>query len=274
MRTIESGGAGIPVLGVGTWQLRGQQATDIVLKALAEGFTHVDTARMYGNEAAVGKAVRESGVPRERIFLTTKVWPDDFRRRDFVAAVDDSLRELGLDHVDLLLLHWPAPSVPLEETIGALSEAVESGKARFGGVSNFNIALYRDAAEMARVPIVCNQVEYHPFIEQEELRHFLEQQGAAIVAYCPLAKGRVLRDPALGRIAERHGATPAQIALAWELSHPNVAAIPKTSTPARLTENLGALEIRLSEEERTEIAGLASPRGRMVELEGYAPDWD
>lgn len=274
MRTVESGDAGIPVLGVGTWQLRGQQATDIVLRALAEGFTHVDTARMYGNEAAVGKGVRDSDVPRDRIFLTTKIWPDDFARADFLVAFDASLRELGLDYVDLLLLHWPSPAVPLEETMGALSQAVGSGRARFGGVSNFNIALFRDAARLASVPIVCNQVEYHPFVEQERLRHFLEEQDAALVAYCPLAKGRVLEDPVLVRIAGDHGATPAQIALAWELSHPNVAAIPKTSTPERLAENLAALDIRLSEDERTEIAGLASPRGRMIELQGHAPEWD
>ena len=274
MRTVSSGGAEIPALGVGTWQLRGQEATDIVQKALAEGFTHIDTARMYGNESAVGRGVRDSHTPRDRIFLTTKIWPDDFARPDFLAAADASLRELGLDYVDLLLLHWPSPSVPLEETIDALSEVVESGKARFAGVSNFNIALFREAASLSRVPIVCNQVEFHPFIQQEVLRRFLEEQGCALTAYCPLAKGQVFHEPSLNRIAERHHASPAQIALAWELSHPNVAVIPKTATPARLPENLAALDIRLDPDEITEITGLASPRGRMVEMEGLSPEWD
>lgn len=274
MRTIISGEAEIPVLGIGTWQLRGDEATRIVARALAEGYSHIDTARMYGNEMAVGKGIAEADVPRERVFLTTKVWPDDFRGGDFAAAVDDSLRQLDTDYVDLLLLHWPSPTVPLEETMAALTLAAEQGKARHVGVSNFTISLFREAERLAGVPIVCNQVEFHPFIAQERLRLYLESEGRALTAYCPLAKGQVFREPVLRRIGETHGASPAQIALAWELSHPNVAVIPKTATPARLAENLAALNIPLSDEEKMEIAALGSPRGRMVELSGLSPDWD
>lgn len=274
MRTVSTHGAEIPVLGLGTWQLKGEQASGIVARALNLGYTHIDTARMYDNETAVGQGLRDSGVARDRIFLTTKIWPEDFARDDFLAAADDSLRNLGVDHVDLLLLHWPSPTVPLEETLDALSTVVEQGKARHAGVSNFTISLCQQAVAAARVPIVCNQVEYHPFIAQEKLRRFLESGNQALVGYCPLAKGRVHDDPVLKRIAESHGATPAQIALAWELSHPNVCCIPKTANPDRLAENLKAAEIALTAAEVAEIDTLASPGGRMVSVEGFAPDWD
>ena len=274
MRRISVRGAEIPALGIGTWQLRGRQAAEAVAEGLRLGYAHVDTARMYGNEAEVGAGIRESGVDRDRVFLTTKIWPDDFRRDDLRRAAEDSLRALGVDRVDLLLLHWPSPDVPLEETMDALSDVVENGLARFAGVSNFTIRLVREAQAAARVPLVCNQVEFHPFLEQEKLRRWLESEDMALVAYAPLGKGQVAGNEVLARIGARHHASPAQVALAWELSHPNVAAIPKSAKPERLEQNLRALEIELSHEERTEIAGLTSPAGRMTELAGYAPDWD
>ena len=274
MRTISAHGAEIPVLGIGTWQLSGRQAAEVVAEGLRLGYRHVDTARMYGNEAEVGAGIRESGVDRDEVFLTTKIWPDDFRRDDLRRAAEDSVRTLGVDRVDLMLLHWPAPDVPLAETVDALSGVVEDGLARFAGVSNFNIRLVEEARAAARVPLVCNQVEFHPFIEQEKLRRWLEDQGMALVAYAPLGKGQIANNEVLARIGARHHASPAQVALAWELSHLNVAAIPKSARPERLAENLRALEIELSHEERAEIAGLTSRDGRMIELEGYAPDWD
>lgn len=274
MRSIEAGGARIPVLGFGTWQLRGREAREAVAEAIRRGFRHIDTARMYDNEQAVGEGIRDAGLPRDELFVTTKVWPTDFRREAFATAVDASLKALRLDHVDLLLLHWPSPDVPLEETVDALSAAVEGGKARFAGVSNFNMRRFEAAEAAARVPLVCNQVEFHPFLDQEPLRRFLADRDRALVGYCPLAKGRVFDAAPIRRAAEARGATPAQIALAWELSHDNVAVIPKTANPARVEENLGALRITLDEDERAAIAALASRSGRMVSMDDFRPDWD
>lgn len=274
MRTIPARGAEIPVLGIGTWQLRGAQAREVVAEGLRLGYTHVDTARMYGNEAEVGAGIRASGVDRDAVFLTTKIWPDDFGRDDLRRAAEDSLRTLGLDHVDLMLLHWPAPDVPLAETMDALSDVVEDGLARFAGVSNFTIDLIEQAEAAARVPLVCNQVEFHPFLDQRTLQGWMAERDMALVAYAPLGKGKAADNAVLERIGANHGASAAQVALAWELSHPNVAAIPKSARPERLEQNLRALEIRLTDEERAEIAALGSRGGRMIELDGYAPDWD
>lgn len=274
MRTIPARGAEIPVLGLGTWQLSGREAREVVAEGLRLGYTHVDTARMYGNEAEVGDGIRASGIDHDRVFLTTKIWPDDFRGEDLRRAAEDSLRTLGLDRVDLLLLHWPAPDVPLAETMDALSGVVEDGLARFAGVSNFTIRLIEEAEAAARVPLVCNQVEFHPFLDQRKLQGWLAERDMALVAYAPLGKGQAAGNDVLGRIGANHGASAAQVALAWELSHPNVAAIPKSANPGRLAENLRTLEIRLTDEEKAEIAALRSPEGRMIEVEGYAPDWD
>ena len=274
MRSVATARISMPALGLGTFRLAGREARDITERALAAGYRHIDTARMYGNEAAFGRAVARSAVAREEIFVTTKIWPDDFRRRDFARAVEDALRDLRTDYVDLLLLHWPSRTVPLEETLAALAHAVERGQARHAGVSNFTRALFAQAEDTSAVPLAVDQVEYHPFLDQRALRGFLEQRDAVLTAYCPLALGRIVGNPVLQRIADAHAATVAQVSLAWILAAPNTAAVPKTASPERLVENLAALELELAPDEIAAINGLARPDGRIISPAGMAPDWD
>ena len=274
MRTVELGDLTMPAIGLGTFKLQGEQAREIVQRALAEGYRHIDTARMYGNEAEVGAALAASGVPRGEIFLTTKVWPDDFRPRDFERAVTDSLHKLRTDHIDLLLLHWPSGTGPVGETLSALGELVRQGKVRHAGLSNFTRALWDEADGVSPVPLVCNQVEYHPFLDQRAMVRFLAERRAALTAYCPLARGRVVGNPAITRIADKHGVGEGEIALAWLLSSHNVAAVPKTANPDRLASNLRAAEIELSPEDIAAITALAEPDGRIISPGGLAPEWD
>lgn len=273
MRTVTGGEAEIPALGLGTWALRGAEARDMVARALAEGWRRVDTARMYGNEAEVGAAIRAAAVPRADVFLTTKIWPDDHAPGRLRAAAEDSLRTLGVDAVDLMLLHWPSRTVPFAETIPALDALRRDGLARHVGVSNFTRAQLAEVGGIMDSPLAANQVEFHPFLDQSRMLADLADRGAALTAYAPLAKGRVAEDPTLRRIAEARGTAPGAVALAWILAK-GAAAVPKTATPARLAENLAAAELTLTPEEIAEIDGLARPDGRLVDLEGVAPDWD
>ena len=274
MRTIETANLSLPALGLGTFRLEGRRAQRMTERALAVGYRHIDTARMYANEAAIGAGIAQAGVARGELFVTTKIWPDDFRRRDFERAVEGSLRELGTGYVDLLLLHWPSRTVPLAETLAALARARERGQARHVGVSNFPRALFAEAERACPAPLAVDQVEYHPYLDQRGLRAFLEQRDAVLTAYCPLALGRALRDPVIRGIADARGATPAQVTLAWILSAPNTAAIPKTASPARLEENLGAIALELDAGEIAAIDALARPDGRIISPLGLAPDWD
>ena len=264
----------LPSLGLGTFRLEGRQAQRMTERALAEGYRHIDTAQMYANEAAIGAGLASADTAREDVFLTTKIWPDRFRRGEFARAVEESLRDLRTDHVDLLLLHWPSREVPLQETVEALAAAQERGQARYIGVSNFPRALLEQAESACPAPLAVNQVEYHPLLDQQPLRRFLEERGMVLTAYCPLALGRAVREGVVRDIAAAHGATPAQITLAWILSAANTAAIPKTAHPERLAENLGALEVALAPEEIAAIDRLARPDGRIISPAGLAPDWD
>lgn len=273
MRNVTAGEAEIPALGLGTWDLRGEAARDMTARALAEGWRHLDTARMYGNEAEVGAALRAAAVPRDQVFLTTKIWPDDHAPARLRAAAEDSLRTLGLDHVDLLLLHWPSKEVPLEETIPALDALRRDGLARHVGVSNFTLAMVDRVLELMEAPLTVNQVEFHPFLDQSRMLAKLAECGAALTAYSPLAKGRVGTEPLLQEIGGAHGVGAGATALAWILAKGAIA-VPKTATPARLAENMAAAEVRLSDEEVAAIDGLARPDGRLVNLAGIAPDWD
>ena len=267
-------GAVIPSLGLGTWELRGSEATAIVRDAIEGGYRHIDTARMYDNEAAVGRGIAEASVPRGDIFLTTKIWPSDFRAADLKAAAEDSVRTLGVDHVDLLLLHWPSREVPLEETIGALDAVRSRGLTRHIGVSNFNLALLDEARRLSDAPIVANQVEYHPFLDQSVLLEGMRRHGIALTAYSPIAKGKVVGNPILEEIGRAHGLNAVQTALAWHVNQPGVAAIPRSSKIERVLDNLAALDATLSPDEMAAIHGLADPGGRMVSMPGLAPDWD
>lgn len=260
----------IPKLGFGTWRLSGRACVDGVADALAAGYRHLDTAAAYDNEEEVGRGLHVGGVERSEVWLTTKVWPDQLEPARVRASLERSLRRLGVEYVDLFLIHWPNPEVPLEATLAAMTELRGEGKTREIGVSNFNSALFREALD--RAPVIVDQVEYHPFLGQAALLELCSERGAELTAYRPLAKGEVGDDPVIGEIAAAHGATPAQVALRWLIDQPPVSAVPKASSPERRRENLGALELELTGEDRRRIDALPKDR-RAVEL-SWAPDWD
>ena len=271
-----AGDANIPVLGLGTWQSTGQDCVDVVSKALQMGYEHIDTAQAYDNEKEVGEGIKQSGVARDKFFLTTKIFPDDlkFQPEKLKAAAQRSLENLGTDYVDLLLLHWPDDRVPLSETIPALCELQKQGLTKHIGVSNFNIEKIIEAKKYADVPIVVNQVEFHPFIKQDTLQEFLNNHHILLEAYSPLARGDVFDNDIMKEIAEKHGVNPAQISLAWILSDKDRVAIPKTANPDHLQGNLDAAKIELSDEEIEKINTLASSDGRKIEHPDYTPEWD
>jgi len=268
--TLTVQGTQVPKLGYGTWQVTGRDAVDGVQDALALGYRHVDTARMYGNEREVGEGLRASGVDRDEVFLTTKVWIDDFPRDRLVAAAEDSLRRLQVDRVDLLLLHWPNPDVPLAETIGAMVELQERGLIRHLGVSNFPSALVEEA--LRHGPVFANQVEFHPYLGQPVLSRQARERDLLLEAYSPFAHGRLLDDPVLTEIGEAHGRSAGQIALRWLLDQPQVCALPKASSHERRAQNLAVFDFALSDDERDRIAHLE--RGLRTANPSFAPEWD
>jgi len=247
-------GTEVPKLGFGTWQLTGEDCEEGVRDALELGYRHIDTARMYGNEAEVGRGIAASGVERGSIFLTTKLWYTTLRAPDVRAQLEGSLRDLGVEHVDLLLIHWPNEEIPLAETLGAMTELQEEGRVSHLGVSNFPPRLLRDALELA--PIACNQVEYHPFLGQSELLVLARERDLLLTAYSPLAHGEAHRDPVLREIGEAHGKSAGQVALRWLLDQPHVAAVPKASTHEHRAANLDVFDFELSDDERSRVAGL------------------
>lgn len=257
MHFVEARGASIPVLGFGTYRLSEDDARRMVREALSVGYRHIDTAQMYRNEAGVGRGIEDSGVNRDEIFLTTKVWPENFRREDLLSSMQDSLSKLGLDHVDLVLLHWPSRSVPLEETISALNESRERGDTRHIGVSNFDPELLSRADGLGEAPLVNNQVEYHPFRDQSPVLAAAREMGSSVTAYSPLDKGRVSGNKTLTEIGEAHGKDEGQISLRWLVQQEGVIAIPKTASPERCRSNFEIFDFELSEEEMGAISALA-----------------
>jgi diketogulonate reductase-like aldo/keto reductase len=270
--TIDANGARIPLIGLGTWDLRGKTCARMVEEALSLGYRHIDTAAMYGNEEAVGEGLRASGVPRDEAFITTKVWSSDLRARDFERSARDSLKKLKLSSVDLLLIHWPNPSIPLKETIGVLCKMKREGVARHVGVSNFTVALIEEAAGHATEPLVNNQIECHPYLDQSKPIAASRKHGLSVTAYSPIARGRVKGDAVLVRIGQAHGKTAAQVCLRYLVQH-GVIVIPRTSRSERLKENFAIFDFKLAPAEMKEVAGLAHPGGRIVEW-GGAPEWD
>lgn len=272
MQFVETNGAKIPSIGLGTWELRGRTCARIVEQALRLGYRHLDTAQVYENEREVGDGLRASGVRRDDVFVTTKIWTNHFAPHDLERSAKESLVKLRMSEVDLLLLHWPNPHVPLQETLGALARAKQMGLTRHIGVSNFTVALIEEAVRDCPEPLVCDQVEYHPYLDQAKVRDACAQNGMALVAYSPVAKGRIKNDPVLTRIGRDHRRSPAQICLRW-LVQQGVSAIPRTSRIERLSENIGIFDFQLSDEEMDQIFALASPKGRMTDF-GFAPKWD
>ncbi len=268
--TITVRGVTIPKLGLGTWQLHGEDCVEAVRDGLELGYDHIDTARAYGNEAQVGQGLHDSGRNRDEVFLTTKLWYTELSAIGVHDQLERSLRDLRTEYVDLLLVHWPNDRVPLAETLDAMLEAREAGRVRHIGVSNFPGALLREALEHG--PVVCDQVEYHPYLGQPELLALARERDVVVTAYSPLAQGEVLRDRVVREIAEAHGRTPAQVALRWLLDQPNVAAVPKASSREHRAANLDVFDFELTDEDRGRIAGLE--RGHRTIDPAWAPAWD
>ncbi|WP_340107786.1 aldo/keto reductase [Pikeienuella sp. HZG-20] len=274
MHRVEANGARIPAIGLGTWTLDDAAAEAMVRAALGVGYRHIDTAVMYGNETGVGAGLRAGGVARDEVFVTTKIWPDQIADGALQAALEGSLTRLGLDMVDLALIHWPSPTIPLAESIGALNDARTKGLTRHIGVSNFNAARVREAARLSAHPLVCNQIENHPLLDQERIMAANRALGLATTSYCPLARGGALfEEPAVASPAARLGVSPAQVVLRWHVQQDGVVAIPRTTNPARLEENLSVFDFSLEPEEMTAIGALRTRGLRLCEGSEHAPEW-
>jgi 2,5-diketo-D-gluconate reductase B len=274
MHSVHSHGAEIPALGFGTYGMTDEQLLKILPAAISAGFYHIDTAQLYQNESGVGEAWRGSGVARNQLFITTKVWVANFRPESFVPSVNDSLRRLRTDYIDLLLLHWPSEEVPLKAQIDSLNTLVDQGKTRYIGVSNYNTALLESAARASRYPLVTHQFEYHPFLNQRRVIHTTRGLGMTITAYCPMAIGRVFTEPVLLDIAKQHRRSVAQVVLRWVIQQPGMIALSRTTNPSRLAENVGVFDFELHASDMERIHALAQPNSRIVNPAGLAPRWD
>lgn len=272
MQTVKAHGAEIPALGFGVFRMSEAEVEAVVPAALETGFRHFDTAQIYENEAALGRALAAAGARRADLFLTTKVWVANYSAARFIASVDESLEKLGVDRVDLLLAHWPGDAVPVERQVDWLNAAQAAGKTRLIGVSNYNRSQLRRAIAASAAPIITNQIEMHPYLDQSAMAALARDTGAALTAYFGMADGAVPRDALIGEIAARHGKTAAQVGLRW-LVQQGVVALSKTAKPARLAENFDIFDFALTEAETAAIASLAREGGRIVSPEGLAPDW-
>ena len=274
MHDVGAKGLAMPAIGFGTWTLEGEAATRLVTHALQVGYRHIDTAAMYKNEAAVGEGIRASGVPRDQVFLTTKVWSGDIADGDLQRSVEASLERLGFESVDLALIHWPSKSIPLAESIAALNDVADRGLARHIGVSNFTTRQIAEAVAASARPLACNQVEYHPFLNQNKVLAACRANDMALVSYCPLSRGRGLfEEPPVAAAAATHGKTPAQIVLRWHVQQDGVAAIPRSQNPERIRQNLEVFDFSLSDDEMTAIDALRARHQRICDFD-FSPVWD
>lgn len=271
---VEAHGAAIPKIGLGTWQLRGEQCARIVDQALRQGYTHIDTAQGYANEAAVGEGLAASGVARDTIFITTKVQTQYMGDGDLQRSVAESLRKLRVDQIDLLLLHWPNPEIALADSIRALNEVKREGLVKHIGLSNFTTAMLENAWRLTTEPLAAEQIEFHPFLDQTRMRAALKGRGMATVAYCPIALGRVVGDPVIEAIAAAHGKSAAQVTLRWLVQQPDVVAIPKTAKVERLAENLAVFDFALTDAEMAQMSALTRPGSRLVNEPQWVAEWD
>lgn len=272
METLDTQGIALPRLGLGTYLLKDAAGQAAVESALALGYRHIDTAAMYDNEAAVGAGIAAAGLPRAELHVTTKVWYDQLAPEAMRRSLEASLARLGLGYVDLFLIHWPAPDMDLPAAMAGLAALKEEGLTRAIGVSNFPLALLRRAVEEIGAPVACNQVEYHVYLGQKPLLDYQRGKGIPLVAYSPVAQGKLEADPVLRDLADKHEATPSQIGLAWLLDQKGVAAIPKAGRRESQQANLDALRIRLDDEDRLIIGAL--PKTRRLIDPAFAPAWD
>jgi diketogulonate reductase-like aldo/keto reductase len=272
MLYLESKGVRFPALGLGTWELRGRECARLVEQAIGLGYRHFDTAQMYGNERDVGDGIRAAGIKRDDLFVVTKVAPEHLAPSLLLNSVKDSVKALNVGVIDLLLLHWPNKGVPLADTIDALMSVKRDGYARNVGVSNYTVALLDEASRLSGDQLICNQFEYHPYLDQSKVLAACRAHGMAAVAYSPIAKGGAKTDSVLTRIGNAYGKTGAQVSLRW-LMQQGVGAIPRSSKVERLAENIAIFDFSLSEADMQEIAGLAHPGGRIIDW-AWSPKWD
>jgi diketogulonate reductase-like aldo/keto reductase len=271
MQSIEAKGFTLPLVGLGTWQLTGRECTRLVQQAIALGYRHIDTAQMYGNEAAVGEGVRSSG-KRNEVVVTTKVAPERLLPADLIRSVKESLSKLRFDHIDLLLIHWPNPRVPLADTLGAMAKLKQDGYVKAIGVSNFTVALLDEASKATDEPLVCNQIECHPYLDQSKVISACDAHGMAVVAYSPIARGNAKGDAVLERIGGAHGKTAPQVCLRF-LVQRGIVVIPRSSKIERLEENIALFDFALTDAEMAEIGTLARRHDRIVDW-AWSPKWD
>jgi len=269
MKYVKVQGVSIPALGFGTWRMVGETCARAVENALNEGYRHIDTAEAYYNEAAVAEGIRKAAVNREDLFITAKVSYNSLALRNIRASLEGTLRKLNTPYVDLWLIHWPNPQIALSDTLEAMLRLHDEGKALHLGVSNFSIKLLREALQYA--PILCNQVEYHPYLAQASMLALARKHDLMMIAYAPLGQGRVMKDGLIIQIAERLGRTPAQVVLRWLIQQDNVAAIPKAEKREHCVENLNVLDFELGQEDMRTIASL--DRGQRFVWPEFAPEW-
>jgi 2,5-diketo-D-gluconate reductase B len=272
MDHLQTQGIRLPRLGLGTYRMQGDVCRSAVETALGLGYRHIDTAEMYANEEAIGPAIAASGIARQDLHVTTKVWNENLAPDAMRKAFDTSLKKLKLDHVDLYLVHWPAKNMNLPAMFETLMKLKEEGRIRAIGVANFNIALLKTVVEEIKAPIACNQIEYHVLLDQTPIRKYMVAKSIPLVAYCPLAQGRAASNETLIAIGSKHNASAAQVALKWLLDQDGVAAIPKASRTESQQANLGALNVKLDDDDRKAIAGL--PKNQRFVNPGFAPAWD
>jgi diketogulonate reductase-like aldo/keto reductase len=273
MQTVKVGEAAIPALGFGVFRMSGAEVKQMVPHALAAGFRHFDTAQIYGNEAELGFALANGGIPRSELFVTTKIWVTNYASNRFASSLDESLEKLQTDYVDLLLLHWPSKVVSLSEQLASLDAARAAGKARFVGVSNFTIAMVDECRQLAQSPITTNQVECHPYLDQSKLINAMQAMDVAVTAYYAMADGRVMSNAVLKDIGRKHGKSAAQVVLRW-LVQLGLIALTKTVHPSRAMENAAIFDFALDAQEMERIHHLARMDGRLVSPPGLAPAWD
>ncbi|AGI24540.1 2,5-diketo-D-gluconate reductase B [Pseudomonas sp. ATCC 13867] len=265
----------VPAFGLGTFRLKGQTVIDSIRSAIDLGYRAIDTAQIYGNEADVGEAIAAAGVPRDVLYLTTKIWTENYAADKLIPSLKDSLHKLRTDRVELTLIHWPSPrgAVPVAEFMGALAEAKAQGLTGEIGVSNFTVALMREAiAAVGAGQIATNQVELHPYLQNRKVADFARSQGIHLTSYMTLGYGKVLHDPLIAEIAKRHNATPAQVTLAWAMQL-GYSVIPSSTKRENLEGNLRAVDLRLSDADMAAIATLDRNQ-RITSPESLAPAWD
>lgn len=246
MDTVTAGEVRMPALGLGTYRLRGQGCRNAVRTAIDIGYRHIDTAEFYDNQSAIGDAIERAAIDRDELFVTTKIWRTNLAYDDALRSATESIAKLGLQTVDLLLIHWPSEEVPHEQPIRAMNELQDDGRVRHIGVSNFSIEQLREAQSISATPIVTNQVEYHPYQSRADLLQYCVANDIILTAYSPLAKGTAASDETLDKIGQRYDKTAAQIALRWLIQQPQVAAIPKASSRDHLAANYDIWDFELT----------------------------